>query len=159
MSSASSLSRVIDLDDTEATERLGRALAPCIPAATAIELRGDLGAGKTTLARALIQTWLPQARVKSPTYTLIEQYEAPRFPVHHLDLYRIADPEELEYLALRDADPRTVWLIEWAARGGDRLPAIDLCIALSHRGAGRRAELSAFTPLGEGVLRSLSPTI
>ena len=92
-----------------------------------IYLRGDLGAGKTTLVRGLLRGLGYQAPVRSPTYTLIEPYEAVEPPVVHLDLYRLADPEELDYLGLRDLLERPgLMLVEWPERGAGALPPADL---------------------------------
>ena len=94
-----------------------------------IYLRGDLGAGKTTFARAYIQSLGFSGYVKSPSYGLLETYEAGGQKILHLDLYRIEDPEELEYLALRDLfDDDSVLLVEWPDRGKHHLPGPDLVL-------------------------------
>ena len=104
-----------------------------------IWLEGDLGAGKTTFARALIQALGYAGRVKSPTYGLLEQYELVNLQVLHLDLYRIGDPGELEFLGLEDLlDDQTVVLIEWPDRGGDWLPRPDFIFEFAYEGEGRR---------------------
>lgn len=103
-----------------------------------IWLEGDLGAGKTTFARALIQALGYTGRVKSPTYGLLEQYELANLQVLHLDLYRIGDPGELEFLGLEDLlDDHTVVLIEWPDRGGDWLPHPDFIFEFAYEGDGR----------------------
>ncbi len=92
-----------------------------------IFLEGDLGAGKTTFARAYLHALGYPGYVKSPSYGLLESYQAGGMTVLHLDLYRIEDPEELEYLAIRDLyDGKTILLVEWPERGIDHLPAADL---------------------------------
>ena len=103
-----------------------------------IHLHGDLGAGKTTLVRGFLRGLGLQGAVRSPTYTLIESYQAGPVTVHHLDLYRLADPEELEYLGLRDllGEPALLF-IEWPERAGDWLPPPDLEIHLGHADEGR----------------------
>ncbi|MCX7556851.1 tRNA (adenosine(37)-N6)-threonylcarbamoyltransferase complex ATPase subunit type 1 TsaE [Xanthomonadaceae bacterium JHOS43] len=138
------------LPTPEATERLGQLLARHLPDRPAVMyLDGDLGAGKTTTARALLHALGVTGAVRSPTYTLIERYDTACGEVAHLDLYRIADPEELEYLALDElADRARLWLVEWARRGEGALPAPDLVLRLSVEGAGRRAELDATSPEG-----------
>lgn len=98
-----------------------------------IFFRGELGAGKTTFARAFLQAFGVKERVKSPTYSLIESYQAGIFHVHHLDLYRIADPGELEWLGLADlVIAQTLLLIEWPERGAGGLPLPDLDLEFIH---------------------------
>ncbi len=132
------------------TERLGAALARHLPdSAVVLHLEGDLGAGKTTTARALLHALGVEGAVRSPTYTLVERYETAKGEVAHLDLYRIADPEELEYLALDElAERACLWLVEWPKRGQGALPRPDLELRLSVTGASRRGELIAHSPLG-----------
>lgn len=132
------------------TERLGQTLARHLPEGrTVMYLDGDLGAGKTTTARALLHALGVSGAVRSPTYTLIERYDTPQGEIAHLDLYRIADPEELEYLALDElAERARLWLIEWPQRGQGALPPPDLILRLAVDGHGRRAELEALSPRG-----------
>lgn len=114
-----------------------------------IFLEGELGAGKTTFARALLRARGVGERVKSPTYSLIESYSGSGHPAHHLDLYRIADPGELEWLGLADlVAPGALLLVEWPERGAGALPPPDLTLRLAHAGAGRHLEAIANTPLG-----------
>jgi tRNA threonylcarbamoyladenosine biosynthesis protein TsaE len=121
------------------------ALAQCLAAAISgsggvIHLQGDLGAGKTTFARALLGALGVASRIKSPTYSLLESYDSPALRIHHLDLYRIAAPDELEFLGLDDLTSGPFLLvIEWPERAGDALPAADLVVHLAH--AGSRREL------------------
>jgi tRNA threonylcarbamoyladenosine biosynthesis protein TsaE len=119
----------------EETETFGARLARAAPlgstSAVIVHLTGDLGAGKTTLARGFLKQRGYEGAVKSPTYTLFETYDLPDLSVVHLDLYRLQEPSELDALGLRDMDrPRTVWLIEWPDRGAGRLPAADISVAL-----------------------------
>jgi tRNA threonylcarbamoyladenosine biosynthesis protein TsaE len=114
-----------------------------------IHLTGDLGAGKTTFARSLIMTLGIRERIKSPTYSLIESYRGADLSVHHLDLYRIVDPGELEWLGLADMlTPNTLMLVEWPDRGGPQIPSADLVIRLAHAGAKRDLTLLALTDQG-----------
>lgn len=108
-----------------------------------IFLEGDLGAGKTTLTRGFLLALGHRGAVKSPTYTLIEPYEIGGRRVYHLDLYRVADPDELEYLGLREMlDEDAILLIEWPERGAGWLPPPDLRIRLAHQDDARRLVLS-----------------
>jgi tRNA threonylcarbamoyladenosine biosynthesis protein TsaE len=112
--------------------KLAAACAPKSDALAVVYLTGDLGAGKTTLARGFLHAIGITGPIRSPTYTLLETYEASAFTVVHLDLYRLRDPTELEPLGLRDlALAGYVWLIEWPERGEGWLPPADLHIALS----------------------------
>jgi tRNA threonylcarbamoyladenosine biosynthesis protein TsaE len=148
------------LADAAATERLGVALADALGNGGAvIYLRGELGTGKTTLTRALLQRLGHAGRVRSPTYTLVEPYEIGTRRVYHLDLYRLSAAEELEYLGLRDLDPgRDLILIEWPERGLDGLPQADLTIWLGYLESGRKARLEEGTGRGTTILSSLRAT-
>ena len=135
--------------DEDALDAAAAALAPALGEGGVIYLEGPLGAGKTTFARALLRALGVGERVKSPTYTLIETYTLPELIVHHLDLYRIAAPEELEWLGLRDlAAGRQLWLIEWPEHGADATPPADLRIRLRHAGVARDVEFLALSELG-----------
>ena len=146
----------INLPDTAATERLGAALAAGVAPGRVVHLRGELGSGKTTLARGLLHGLGFQGRVKSPTYTLVEPYEVSSLHFYHFDFYRLRDSSEWlssgfhEYFA-----PDSFCLVEWPERAGPTLPPPDVEIRLEHAGAARRAHLQAFTPAGEAWLSSL----
>lgn len=121
-----------------------------------VYLRGDLGAGKTTLVRGLLRGLGYQGAVRSPTYTLIEPYDDVEPPVVHLDLYRLADPEELDYLGLRDLLERPgLILIEWPERGAGALPPADLEVMIEHAGEHRQIRLNAH-PNWTPILAALS---
>ncbi|MFO1429983.1 MAG: tRNA (adenosine(37)-N6)-threonylcarbamoyltransferase complex ATPase subunit type 1 TsaE [Candidatus Competibacteraceae bacterium] len=138
---------------TEATEKLGARLAGILPAGCIVYLCGELGAGKTTLVRGLVRALGHAGPVRSPTYTLLELYTLADQQIVHLDLYRLADPEELEFLGLRDfLDGRSIFLVEWPERGRGFLPAADLIIELRHAAVGRVCRLVAASPRGEAVL-------
>lgn len=135
---------------TEAdTIKLGQHLASVLASGGVLYLEGDLGAGKTTLSRGLIQALGHSGAVKSPTYTLVEPYELPRGLLYHFDLYRLTDPEELELIGVRDYfDPAAICLVEWPGKGGDRIPEPDLILELEKRENGRHATLIANSQLG-----------
>lgn len=147
----------LDLADADATIALGVRLSDTLPERAVVLLHGNLGAGKTTLARALLQHLGVTGAVRSPTYTLIERYSTRAGDAVHLDLYRIADPEELLYLGLDDLHAGTrLWLIEWPERGRGTLPPADLELHLEVAGPGRRAELRALSASGAAWLQSLA---
>lgn len=136
------------LADAEATARLAQALARTAPRPAVVLLHGDLGAGKSTLARAWLRALGVTGAIRSPTYTLVERYPlATGGEALHLDLYRIGDGAELEFLGLDDADA-ALWLVEWPERGGDALPPADLRITLAMEADGRRATLVPLGPAG-----------
>ena len=117
-----------------------------------IWLQGDLGAGKTSFARALIHALGYKGRVKSPTYGLLEQYQVASLQVLHMDLYRINDPGELEFLGLEDLlDNKTILLIEWPDRGGDWLPEPDFIFEFGYASEGRDLHWIARTKLARTI--------
>ena len=121
-----------ELADAEATEQLGAQLARAATPAV-VYLHGDLGAGKTTLVRGLIHALGYDGKVRSPTYTLVEPYACKPCTVSHLDLYRLADAEELEWLGLRDMlEEPSLLMIEWPERGEGQLPTADLSIDIEY---------------------------
>ena len=142
------------LPDNDATEALGQALAHARPSFAVVHLQGDLGAGKSTLARALLRTLGVSGAIRSPTYTLVERYPVEGGEAWHLDLYRIGDARELEFLGL-DEGAAVLWLVEWPERGAAALPSADLHVALAVEGAGRSARLIGASPVGEQWLARL----
>lgn len=150
--------RQVSLADAAATESLGAALAHAIAAtgngSLLVLLRGDLGAGKTTFARGFLRACGHEGPVPSPTYTLIEPYRFDAFDVHHLDLYRLGDDAELEFIGWRDL-AGSVRLVEWPERAPASMREADLAIELAVDGAGRRARLEACSDAGASVLGAL----
>jgi tRNA threonylcarbamoyladenosine biosynthesis protein TsaE len=136
---------------------LAAALAQAAPDSYVIHLRGELGAGKTTFARAFVRALLPGTRVKSPSFALVEPYTMPRGALYHVDLYRISDPAELEALGVRElAAPGTGLLVEWPERARGALPAPDLDLLLEHAGERRALTLSADSAAGVEWLRRVA---
>ena len=153
----------ITLNDEQATEALGAILAKGFSTPLHLLLSGELGAGKTTFTRGFLRARGYLGAVKSPTFTLVESYtfgdlgiigdntatsgqvSAPCSQgVHHFDLYRVADPEELDFIGFEEyLDECFDIIIEWPALGGDRIPPADFEIQLSHRGKHRIAEITA----------------
>ena len=149
----------LHLGDAEATDALGGALARARPAhdgeGLQVHLHGDLGAGKSTLARALLRALGVTGAIRSPTYTLVERYPLSEGgEAWHLDLYRIGDAGELEFLGL-DGGEAVLWLVEWPERGRGWLPAPDLRVELAVDGEGREVELSAVSAAGQAWLGAL----
>ena len=144
-----------DADSESAQVEFGRRLVGACGKQVLIFMRGDLGAGKTTLTRGLLRGLGYTGAVKSPTYTLIEPYDLTTGRVNHLDLYRVGDPGELEYLGLRELlEEPAITVIEWPERGDGWLPEADLDIEISHAGDGRRLCIAAQTVRGRQILRA-----
>ena len=134
----------------------GRLLSRVLQAPCVVYLEGDLGAGKTTLVRGFLRGRDYTGAVRSPTYTLVEPYPLEDSIVYHLDLYRLGDPEELEYLGLRDLlDETAVILVEWPERGRGWLAPADLRIAIRHRAEGRDLTILAESGKGKQILDAL----
>lgn len=153
----------IDLADAPATERLGAAIAPSLRPRDVIALYGDLGAGKTSLARAIIQALLAREGkredVPSPTFTLVQTYETEGLAIWHADLYRLSDPDELIELGLDEALDAGLLIIEWPDRMGDELPGERLDIVIEEQGEGRCARLTAWGSIWEERLGQIAPLL
>lgn len=143
--------------DAEGQLAFGALLARLLPSRLVLYLEGDLGTGKTTLARGILAGLGHPGAVRSPTYTLIESYELTGARLHHLDLYRLADPRELDYLGLRDLLAEdAIWVVEWPQRGLGVLPPPDLRVGMDYAANGRCLRLSAETAAGQSVLDTLA---
>ena len=147
---------LIHCPDEIAQADLGAKLALVADAPCVVFLQGDLGAGKTTLVRGLIRALGWKGPVRSPTYTLVEPYPSGESTVYHLDLYRLGDPEELEYLGLRDMlDNSSILLVEWPDRGAGFLPKADLVLEIKHLQKGRDIDVTAGSERGKVILNRL----
>jgi tRNA threonylcarbamoyladenosine biosynthesis protein TsaE len=151
---------VIDLEDEQSTHHLGELIGKHIQIPFTCFLEGELGVGKTRLVRAIIQSLGYKGNVKSPTYTLVEPYQFKGYSIYHFDLYRLSDPEELDYLGIRDYfEKNVVSFIEWPKKGEGWLPEADLIISLNFKDLGRHCELTAQTKVGRLVLTNLKQYI
>jgi len=148
----------LSVADPEAMEHLGRQLASQCPPGSIIFLRGQLGAGKTTLVRGFLRGLGYQGKVKSPTYTLVEPYTLGSLTINHIDLYRIASGQELESLGWRDyLDGAAICLVEWPERGNGGVGEPDILIEFRIVEAGRLLTLRAGSATGRAILASIPP--
>jgi tRNA threonylcarbamoyladenosine biosynthesis protein TsaE len=145
------------LDGEAATVAAGETFGRNIKEGAVVFLHGDLGAGKTTFCRGVLRAFGHLGPVKSPTYTLVEPYEAGSVSVYHFDLYRLGDPEELEYMGIRDYFTNdAVCLVEWPQRGSGFLPRADLMVSIEQQGAGRVLDAQGMSPRGQKILAQMS---
>lgn len=150
---------IVDLPDVAATDKLAQRLGAALPdrpAGWTLLLEGELGAGKSTLARALITSTGHRGPVPSPTYTLVEPYDTARGMIYHVDLYRVSSPEELHYLGWTELDDG-LRLVEWPDRAPGLATQADLRISLAYRGQGRTAKLEGLSERGRELLARLDP--
>ena len=144
------------LEDETATVNMGDRLAQVVQQGAVIFLHGDLGAGKTTLTRGIVQGLGHTGKVKSPTYTLVEPYELANCSVYHFDLYRLGDPEELEYMGIRDYfAPTAICVIEWPEKGHGFIPTPDLNITMQYQREQRQISIEAESERGIAILNTL----
>lgn len=146
------------LADELQTVSAGIHIGACLGAGMTVFLDGQLGAGKTTLTRGILQALGYSGAVKSPTYTLVEPYEQLLTTIYHFDLYRLGDPEELEYMGIREYfDSDSICLVEWPERGLEYLPEPDVILALIPKKdglgeVGRQLTITTVTAQGDSVL-------
>ncbi len=144
------------LHDEADTIAFGRSLAARFEGGGRIYINGELGAGKTTLCRGILRHFEYSGAVKSPTFTLVESYELPRQTIYHFDLYRLADPDELEYIGIDDYfSPENLCLVEWPQRAADSLPECDLEVTLTIARRERVISLNPTSALGVRACRMI----
>jgi len=142
----------------EAMVAFGKRLAGACSEGAVIFLEGNLGMGKTTLCRGVLQGLGHRGAVKSPTYTLVEPYELGETTAYHFDLYRLGDPEELEYMGIRDYfNDQSLCLIEWPDKGAGILPEPDLVLSIDVMEGGRKLDLLARSIKGSAIVKCLQP--
>lgn len=147
----------VDLPSLVATQLLASKIANGLLPGSIIFLHGDLGAGKTTLVRALLLALGHTGPVKSPTYTLVESYQLNALKIEHFDLYRLSDPSELEYIGIRDYITNSaVCIFEWPRKGEGHIPTADLEITLEFTKVGRKALIVANTALGKNIIENIN---
>ena len=145
------------LPDEASTLRFGEKLAQALQPGLFVALSGELGSGKTTLARGILRGLGYEGKVKSPTYTLVEVYELSRLDLYHFDLYRFKDSRELLEAGFRDDfDSRNVCLVEWPERAKDLLPIADLSVSLAEERGGRHVRIAAQTESGKNCLARIA---
>ncbi|AAV81172.1 tRNA (adenosine(37)-N6)-threonylcarbamoyltransferase complex ATPase subunit type 1 TsaE [Idiomarina loihiensis] len=145
-----------ELANEEETLALAKKFSQVLQAPLVVYLEGELGAGKTAFCRGVIQAMGHSGAVKSPTYTLVEPYQLQGWRIHHFDLYRLADPEELEYMGIRDYfSEDTLNFIEWPDKGYGWLPGADIEIRIEYAGTGRKLTFSALTEAGQKIIKTL----
>ena len=145
------------LADEEATAAFGRELLNALPvdlAGWTVLLSGELGAGKSTFARAMIRAAGHDGAVPSPTYTLVEPYQLPRGNIYHVDLYRVSDEEELRYLGWNELD-HGCRIVEWPDRAPGLVAQADLSLAFSYAGDGREVEITALSDRAQAVVEKM----
>ena len=147
----------LDVPEVADMEAVGARLAANLSKVRLVYVHGSLGAGKTTLVRGLLHALGHVGAVKSPTFTLVEPYELGGLPIYHFDLYRLNDPEELEFLGMRDyLHGEGVCVVEWAERAQGVLPAPDIDVMIQVTEKGRMVRIAAHTDSGNALLNALS---
>jgi tRNA threonylcarbamoyladenosine biosynthesis protein TsaE len=148
---------VIDLPTEKDSSNAAAALAVCLSSPLFLTFRGEIGAGKTTFIRAMLRKLGVNSAVKSPTFSLVESYQLPHLQIHHFDLYRIQDEEELEYIGFRDYFSRnSVCCVEWPERVSRPFAGVDLDFAITIKGMGREMNIRSLTPLGDEILSCIA---
>ncbi len=145
-----------NISTPEAMEELGANLSQVCNKRSIVHLDGELGVGKTTLVRGFLHAFGHTGIVKSPTYTLVEPYQLNGHKIYHFDFYRLGDPEELEYLGIRDyLEDNAICLIEWPEQGGQFTPAADIQVSISYHSKTRILKLQAYNSVGRKIIANL----
>ena len=148
---------ILDLINEKASEQFATQLASCLTSPLVVTLGGEIGAGKTTIIRAMLKSLGVSCAIKSPTFSLVESYFCQNLHIHHFDLYRIHHEDELEYLGFRDYfSKESICCIEWAEHAGKALPQVDIRFNLSIKGAGRSMQIIASSVAGKRILACLT---
>ena len=143
-------------NETETTD-IGAKVSSCLQGGEVIYLKGELGTGKTTFVRGMLNGLGFTGNVKSPTYTIVEPYSVNNHVIYHFDLYRLDDPEELESLGIRDyCDGQSICFFEWPEKGGNLLPNADINLELAYLGNTREVEFTSKSDIGTTILKQLS---
>ena len=147
---------IITLKNETETTKIGSKLASCLKGGEVIYLKGELGTGKTTLVRGVLNRLGHAGNVKSPTYTIVEPYLIDSHVIYHFDLYRLDDPEELESLGIRDyCDGQSICFFEWPEKGGNLLPNADINLELTYLENTRELEFTSKSDVGKTILKQL----
>ncbi len=145
-----------ELENEQKTLRLGYQFGQSIKKGCIVYLEGELGSGKTTFVRGVLSGLGYNGKVKSPTYTIVESYDLGRCDIYHFDLYRLADPEELEYLGIRDYfTANSLILVEWPGKGQGFIPVPDVVVYLKYLTDGRNLTIIPKSEKGEQLLHKI----
>lgn len=148
---------LLNLQNEQASIDVAKRLATQLKPPLLLGFSGEIGAGKTTIIRAMLRASGVGSSIKSPTFSLVESYECKHAVIHHFDLYRIAQADELEYLGFRDYFTNdSICIVEWPENARQVLSEMDLYCKLRTKGAGRELELQAFTAAGNAMLSCLA---
>jgi len=147
----------IDLPNEQASEKMAERLASCLVSPLVLTFSGNIGAGKTTMIRAMLRNLGVDTAIKSPTFSLVESYQGAHLQIHHFDLYRIHDETELDYIGFRDYfSTNAICCIEWPERAPSYLAMADIKFTLDLKGVGRKMHIDAPSPAGAAVLSCLA---
>ncbi len=150
------MNKTIDLPTERASEEVAARLASCLVSPLVLAFSGEIGAGKTTLIRAMLRSLGVTSAIKSPTFSLVETYQVNHLQIHHFDLYRVQDENELDYIGFRDYfSDDAVCCIEWPERVVSCLDNADISFSLNLKGVGREMHIHAYTPAGISMLSCL----